>query len=550
MVKKSKFGFALFLLMSSLFVTFQNFTSTPTVLRVYVAPPERGGLDSSGRGYDESLPIASLKQAHVIVSNELAKLDRPVEVIFHGGTYVRQTQVWKKFPKNYKIIFRPLNVNDEAAFDGQKVTNNFMTFAPTVAGPSNVEVRNLTFTRYLEAITFSAPNRDDISKGISNNIVANNRFIAIGNMYAPILDKNGNKLVGMAVVRLVNTSNSQFIGNYFEGINNSNGNGLPTGGSLHAFYVAHNSSHNQFEGNVFRDHRSGSAIKLRDNSNENLIIANQFYLVSPQAIQVWHCEINERGTSAQNSNGCTKVVVPECYSYGNYATGNLFGGVSEKYSIYTSSRGTKCVPARVGAQLVIDTKDYSGVLISSIIGSSEKYAVCSSTDSCVNANNKCFANLTGSAHLLCSDNAWESCGLKLVNKKVKDFTCTKTAKGDDAVWVKNVKAPVVVVTPAAPATPAAPVLSTPAVSTKPVMVNGKYFIQSLLKGQMNQAYCDTSSSCVNDKKVCFAHMGGSPTLLCNNQVWMSCAEKYKGKVLGNKICNFSASANKYVWMNK
>lgn len=537
--KKSKFGFILLLLVSSLFVTFQNFTPAPTVLRVYVAPAARGGLDLKGRGYDESQPIASLGQAHAIVSAELAKMDRPVEVIFHGGTYVRQTQVWKKFPKNYKIIFRPLNVNDEAAFDGAKVTNNFMTFAPTAAGPSNVEVRNLTFTRYLEGINFSAPNRDDVSKGISNNVIANNRFIAIGNMHAPILDKNGKKLLGMAVVRLVNTSHSQFIGNYFEGINNSDGNGLPTGGSLHAFYVAHNSSHNQFEGNVFRDHRSGSAIKIRDNSNENLIIANKFDLVSPQAIQVWHCEINERGTSAQSSNGCTKVTVPECYSHGNYATGNMFGGVSEKYSIYTSSRGTKCVPKRRDAQLVIDTKNYNGELISSIIGSSEKFAVCNSTDACVNASNKCFANLTGSAHLLCSDNSWESCGLKLVNKRVKDFTCTKTAKGDDAVWVKTVKAPVAPVTPA-----------TPAVPTKPVAVNGKYLIQSLLKGQMNQAYCDAPTSCVNDKKACFAHMAGSPTLLCNNQVWMSCAEKYKGKVLGNKVCNYSAPVNKYVWMNR
>lgn len=545
MAKKGKFGIIVFFLMTSFFVAFQNFTTAqPTVLRIFVAPPARGGIDPAdlkSRGYNESLPIASLKQAHAIISSELKKLDRPVEILFAGGTYARQTQVWKAFPKKYKIIFRPLRDNEEAAFDGQKVTKNFITFAPTAAGPSNVEVRNLTITRYLEGINFSAPNRDDVAKGISNNLLANNRFIAIGNMHAPIFENN-NKLVAMAVVRLVNTSNSKFIGNYFEGINNSNGNGLPTGGSLHAFYVAHNSSQNQFEGNVFRDHRSGSAIKIRDNSNDNLIIANRFDLVSPQAVQIWHCEIAERGTSAQNSNGCTKVTVPECYSYGNYATGNVFAGVSEKYSIYGSSRGTKCVPKRRDAMLNIDPKNYTGELISSIASGTEKFAVCSTTDSCVNANNKCFVNLTGSAHLLCHENSWESCGLKLVNKKVKDFTCTKTAKGDDAVWVKTVKVPVVPATPAVPTKPTTP--------TKPVAVNGKYLVQSLLKGMMNQAYCDTPSSCVNDKKACFSHQGGSQTLLCDNQVWMNCTEKYNGKVLGAKICKYSASVNKYVWMTK
>ena len=452
LMKKTSLLALFFLLSIGSFGLFLNTTQLASPLIIPVTP-------------DDAKPLA---QAHKFLKHQLAlsnNEDRPVIVEFKAGTYYAQTIEWTAFPKNHGITFRPeKGSEDQVIFDGRSsaeeatreskgVVTTLFTFRPSQLGKnSSITVENLTVQYYLEGINFLG-NRDDRNSFIGNTRVLNNSFLNIGNLHAELFDK-GTLKKGLAVIRLVNSRGGTFKGNQFKNINNQSGSGQ------HAFYVAHYSESNLFEGNVFTNHSSGSVIKIRDQSHNNRIISNVFNGFWPHAIQVWHCDPNESMKSGKprgfnlkginNPTGCTKFNYDpvskvysntESFSYGAEDRGNSFQQngkqalAEERISLYQNPTAFGGGPDANRSILKSDGLNFSGVLISSQVGDQSKFGICSSAKDCVNSSNACFKNGSGSAHIMCENNAWLTCNRSNVSKTSGNKVCLFSQDKTDTTWV-------------------------------------------------------------------------------------------------------------------
>jgi len=83
---------------------------------------------------------------------------------------------------------------------------------------------------------------------------------------------------------------------------------------LHSIYIAHGSTGNVIEDNVFED-ACGDAVRFRDGSHSNLVRGNTFIDAWAQApISDWYCDREMRAD-------CTKPT-PECPSLNNVLDNN------------------------------------------------------------------------------------------------------------------------------------------------------------------------------------------------------------------------------------
>jgi len=266
-------------------------------LVIYLAPT---GIDTNS-GLSATSPIKSLDKALDLATSHRQSTDSPVHVFFAKGTYYGLTKTWRSFSKTYSTLFAPMAglKTGDVILDGKRLptdaqgsTGGLFSFrlpAGTTAGQrTNILIRDLVIRNYRGGIAFNGVSKDDSSSAISRNIVRECVFERIGNMYAPIGSPPSK---ATSVIAVVNSRDNVFMGNRFTDINNTNyadpeNIGKPYGSALHAFYLAHHSSNNRIEGNRFERHQSGAAIKVRDNSNDNVIIRNQFTEMYPsRAIQ-------------------------------------------------------------------------------------------------------------------------------------------------------------------------------------------------------------------------------------------------------------------------
>ena len=181
-------------------------------------------------------------------------------------------------------------------FNGNGKGRSWLVLESASGTPSRLTVENIEVTNYVTAISLNGQ-RASISASNSENIIQNNIFRNIGQISFP----EGKP--STAAVRLVNSRSNRIIQNKFINIRNNVGCG-----ALHSIYIAHYSSDNLIEGNVF-DGGCGATIKTRDASNSNVIRNNRFFDQSEPVFLDSFCDKDSR-------DDCTKET-SECPSWGN-----------------------------------------------------------------------------------------------------------------------------------------------------------------------------------------------------------------------------------------
>ncbi len=148
------------------------------------------------------------------------------------------------------------------------------------------------------------PNR---LSGIS---ITGSHFFRIGNKFSCTKDFD------FGAIQVSYSNNNVFYGNTFKDIENRS----PHEGAVHAIYIKYSSSNNHVYKNIV-ENSTGSAVKIRDQSDRNIVEGNIFVLhgrknfkngmAPPYAVQITHY------TESQMASG------PECSSYENAIRDNL-----------------------------------------------------------------------------------------------------------------------------------------------------------------------------------------------------------------------------------
>lgn len=542
-----------------------------------------GSIESSPVTLKEALKISRKKRAEFRAVNKEIK----IEVVFLPGTYYAQSIVWDSFSDRYPTLFRPSTQKlGDVIFDGRlnsserygatKTALNFKLPENVKIGQAtNVQIENLYFRYYLEGIAFSGITRDEPklitssspSLAITKNSVINSKFEKIGSMWTIITDpkKPEKPQIGLAVIRLLNSSFNQIIKNQFFDINNAvytkdlKPTLEPSGSGLHALYIAHSSSNNLIEGNTISNHNSGSVVKIRDSSNNNTIARNSFDNVTVP-IQIWHCEVNKSGARFKNdvsatteidesdSDRCSKHPLYgqhdnkpqlnenyECLSYNTKAIQNIYGKksngtlFSESVSPFRIFKHTSyaCNPESTDLNFQKETTIVNSGVIQATPGKEAKiyFGRCNQNTDCVNSSNTCFKTGSGSSHLICENNNWRDCNLAVVNSakgnlaqlKSGSQVCKKTTNGQDALWT---------------ATPA-----------------GKYFVSSYSGNLWRYDFCRDPKACINSKNICFGHDTGTLRMWCEASAWKVCNAGTLGFQAGSKKCTKTQinGASDYIW---
>lgn len=270
-----------------------------SVKTVYLSP---SGADKND-GYSINSSVATLQRALDIATTGLAGNLKSVKVLVASGVYQNQTAVIKKIPGGREIEIRPLDTEkNRPQFDGSGIGGTWLALSNSSGAATRLGVYGLEVVNYHTAISFNG-NRDNTAKSNSENIVRNNVFRNIGQISHP-----GSK-PATAAIRLVNSDRNMIIRNKFITIRNIEKCAL-----LHAIYIAHDSTDNTIEENIFED-SCGDAIRFRDASHNNTVKNNRFIDAWDKApISDWYCESDKR-------NDCTKAS-GECPSLGNVLISN------------------------------------------------------------------------------------------------------------------------------------------------------------------------------------------------------------------------------------
>lgn len=285
------FVFASLVLMSS--------SSVAAVQEVYLSVS--GSDVNNGLSVDKS--VASLQRALDIAVNLPSKKLNLVRVLVSDGVYRRQTAVTKGSPEGQKLQIRPLNQNKpRPRFDGDGAGGTWLSVNSASGAPSSVEVYGLEIVNFETAISFNG-NRKDFSKSNGKNIVRNNIFMNIGQIASDVAKPS------TAAIRMVNSDGNTIFRNEFVNIRNREHCSL-----LHAIYVAHNSTENLIDGNIFQG-GCGDAIRFRDASGRNVVKGNTFKDAWDKApVSDWYCD-------GENRDDCTKAE-GECPSFNNLLSAN------------------------------------------------------------------------------------------------------------------------------------------------------------------------------------------------------------------------------------
>lgn len=245
-------------------------------------------------------PVATLGRVQQII----AKLPPEDFLVSIGpGTYAAQSVNWQYSMPNHTIRFVGAS-GQQSIFDGQRKGLTFFKLRSAKGEATNLSFEGLVIVRYVTAISLVG-DREDFRRFNAKNSIIDNHFIDVGG--------TGFEPMGYstAVVSLVNSDENLITGNTFKGMVGTRCK------HLHGVYLAHDSSRNRIENNLFQD-GCGDAVRLRDASNDNIIRSNIFRKVGDKAgVSEWFCS---RGLS-----DCTKKT-PECPPLANLVEGNRVEG--------------------------------------------------------------------------------------------------------------------------------------------------------------------------------------------------------------------------------
>lgn len=276
-------------------------------LFVYMAPTA-----TPGNGLTPTSPVATLSQAQAAVAKLWA--DKPaanIVVRISPGTYSRQTVAWTTVNPGTALRIEAHTSTKRPVFDGEGVISTSFFSMPYEGGSSRITLKSLHIKNYVNGVSFKG-SRDDFGRFNSNNSIIDCVFERIGNAYWV---GSGEVPMGYSAIGLSNSDFNVVSGNSFREIRNNKDTRL----HLHPIYLSHNASNNEIRGNVFEG-TSGSAVRVRDYSNDNEITRNEFKLVERPAVETWFCD------SAIRSD-CTKS--DECPNVGTAVIRNTFASTTK-----------------------------------------------------------------------------------------------------------------------------------------------------------------------------------------------------------------------------
>jgi hypothetical protein len=303
-------------------------------------------LYMSARGDDRNPgsskePVLSLARVHEILMQQRPDADVVVKIRSDEGIYWNQSVLWCYYNKGHSIVMESDPPETNACFlaDDSPPHEPFFTLSAANGEATNLILRGLTVSNYVTRAILFAGNGEVRSKWNGFNAIENCIFQDIGNARMP------ERPVAYSAIGLVNSRNNRIVNCSFINIMDHTVAGYPQrdqrpdnpilgigddyknaraqrGGNpnlpIIGIYVAHHSDSNRVISCRFR-RMKGDAIRIRDDSNGNLVSRNVFELTGWHAvISTWYCR-----TSME---GCSERLETEAASWGNVFTDNKVNG--------------------------------------------------------------------------------------------------------------------------------------------------------------------------------------------------------------------------------
>jgi hypothetical protein len=268
----------------------------------------RSGGNDQASGSSESEAVGTLQAAvrKVLAQKPAGLTARRVVVL--PGTYLEQVTIVRDLPDEVPLVITAA-AGTRPVFDGNGKGRSWLVLQSATGKPSRLTVQGLEISNYVTAVSLNGE-RTSINASNGQNVLRDNVFRNIGQVAFP----SGKPAT--AAVRLVNSRNNQIVQNHFINIRNITGCT-----ALHSIYMAHYSSGNLIQGNVF-DGGCGATIKTRDASNENLIRDNRFIDQAEAVFLDSFCDQDSR-------DDCTKAE-NECPSWDNRFENNSMSRLAAK----------------------------------------------------------------------------------------------------------------------------------------------------------------------------------------------------------------------------
>jgi Right handed beta helix region len=301
--------FGLLLLLSSTLIS--GSLALGGELVIYLHPQ---GSDSAD-GLSQETSVASLQEAVRIAEEVSGKEAFSIRIAVAPGEYKGQSAKSRGHSSVNTIKVTSADPSKpRPRFDGDGKGGTWFDLRSASERSTHYTIEGLEIINFETAINLAGDrNRTELSN--SGNQIRNNVFINIGQTSAESPPST-------AVIRLVNSDDNVIKDNRFIHIKNRERCSL-----LHSIYVAHDSTNNVIEGNIFED-LCGDAIRFRDGSNANLIKDNVFIDAWDKApVSDWYCDRDRR-------DDCTKAT-GECPSMNNVLMSNtVFAKILKPVKIF------------------------------------------------------------------------------------------------------------------------------------------------------------------------------------------------------------------------
>jgi hypothetical protein len=225
-------------------------------------------------GLTEHTPVASLQKALQIAESTSNTEASTVRVSVASGEYKGQTATTRGNMVGREIAVAPADPNlSRPRFDGDGKGGTWLDIRSASGKGTNYKISGLEIANYETAVNL-AGDRNLRERSNSGNEIQDNVFANIGQI------ARAGAPPSTAVVRMVNSDENVIASNRFVHIVN-----LEDCARLHSIYVAHDSTGNVIEDNVFED-SCGDAVRFRDGSHSNLLLTPGLKPLCPIGIAI------------------------------------------------------------------------------------------------------------------------------------------------------------------------------------------------------------------------------------------------------------------------
>jgi hypothetical protein len=308
---------------------------------LYISPNGNDGNEGTKEN-----PVQTLSRVDDILIAEAPTSDVVIYVRSDQGPYLDQRVEWRYFDSAHRTVIKSDPENTKARFLCTRHSEPlvFFTLMAEEGCPSNIEINNLSIESYASGALIFKGDLDNRQRWNGNNIIRNCSFANIGNYDSP------NTRGAYSAIGLINSRNNTIIDCEFTNIKNHTAATYPQnrierhmsrkeikkypnileyrevnrkGGGWNpnlpiiAIYIAHHSDSNAVIKNSFKNIK-GDVVRVRDDSNNNVIADNNMNLVGWQAtITAWYCDPGKNECTARHR---------EKPSFGTIIIGNTIKG--------------------------------------------------------------------------------------------------------------------------------------------------------------------------------------------------------------------------------